>query len=45
MVNLKKPKEEKTEEIEVVQPKEITLARRKTIADVDGKQKDAQRIA
>ena len=45
MVNLKKPKETKTEEIKVVQPKEITLARRKTIADVDGKQKDAQRIA
>ena len=46
MVNLKKPKEEKPKvEIEVVQPKEITLARRKTIADVDGKQKDAQRIA
>ena len=45
MVNLKKPKEEKPEVTAVVPPKEITLARRQTIADVDGKQKDAQRIA
>ena len=45
MVNLKKPKEEKTVEIKVVQPKEITLARLKTITEIGGKPKDAQRIA